>query len=60
MIKYENKKQRRQVSEFMDTLLLPLKNHLKEEEQEFLDIALRIIRNTDIEEIEVEEDDTHN
>lgn len=58
MVKYENKKQRRQVSEFMDNLLLPLKNHLKEEEREFLDIALRIIRNTDVEEIEVDGDET--
>ena len=56
-MKYKNNKQRRQVSEFMDSLLLPLRNHLKEEEQELLDIALRIIRNTKIENKEVEEDE---
>ena len=51
-MEYESKKQRRQVSEFMCSLLLPLKTHLKEEEQELLDIALRIINNTDVEKIE--------
>ncbi len=48
-MKYENYKQKRKVSEFMDSLLLPLKDHLKEEEQEFLDIALRIIRDCEVE-----------
>ena len=48
-MKYENNKQRRKVTEFMDSMLLPLKYHLKEEEQELLDVALRIIRNTEVE-----------
>ncbi len=52
-MKYENNKQRRRVTEFMDSMLLPLKYHLKEEEQELLDIALRIIRNAEVEREEV-------
>ena len=56
-MKYKNNKQRRQVSEFMDSLLLPIKEHLKEDKQELLEIALRIIRNTEIENKEVEEDE---
>ena len=48
-MKYENHKQRRKVSEFMDAILLPLKHHLKEEEQELLEIGLRIIKNANIE-----------
>ncbi len=53
-MKYESTKQRRKVSEFMDSLLLPIREHLKEDKQELLDIALRIIRNTEIENKEVE------
>ncbi len=53
-MKYENAKQRRKVSEFMHTLLLPLKSHLKEEEQELLEIGLRIINNAEVEEDELD------
>lgn len=54
-MKYENAKQRRKVSEFMHTLLLPLKSHLKEEEQELLEIGLRIINNAEVEEDELDQ-----
>lgn len=51
-MKYENRKQRREVSEFMSAILVPLKYYLKEEEQELLEVALRIINNTEVEDNE--------
>lgn len=51
-MKYENRKQKREVSEFISAILSPLKWHLKEEEQELLEIGLRIINNTEVEENE--------
>lgn len=50
MEKFDNRKQAREVSEFMDALLLPLRTFLKKEEKELLEKALRIIRNCEVEE----------
>ena len=49
MEKFDNRKQARQVSEFMDALLLPLRSFLKEEDRELLEKALRIIRYCEVE-----------
>lgn len=49
MIKYEDRKQKIQVTEFLPCILLPLKSYVSKENEELIDIAIRILLNTDIE-----------
>lgn len=49
MIKYESRKQQREVTEFLTSILIPLKSYVKPENRENIDVALRILSNTDVE-----------
>lgn len=53
-MKFENRKQQRHVNEQMADLLSNLKKHCNEDMQECIEITLRILKETDI------EDDTSN
>ena len=48
-MKFETRKQKRRVSEFLTSLLLGIKPALTQANQEYVDIALRIISDTEIE-----------
>ena len=50
MIKYESSNQQRDVTEFISAILIPLKSYVKPENREHIDVALRVLANTDIEE----------
>ena len=49
MIKYESRKQKREVTEFLCSILLPLKDYVKPENKESIEVAIRVLLNTDIE-----------
>ena len=47
-MKFETGKQKRRVSEFITSLLLGIKPALTQANQEYIDIALRIINDTEV------------
>lgn len=49
-MKFETRKQKRRVSEFITSLLLGIKPALTQANQEYVDIVLRIINDAEVEE----------
>ena len=54
-MKFKDRAEQRQVTETFTDLLMPMMKHLNEETKEQIVIGLRILRDTEVEEFELQE-----